>query len=149
MKLARRGVTSPIDMMRREMDQIFDDLLPLSWRRNEVDGGALSIWSPQADISENDKEYRIKMDIPGMEKDDIKVNMHEGRVTITGERKMEEEDKNGDSVRRERYHGSFYRAFTLPEKVLEDKIKAQFKNGVLHLTLPKAEVVKPKQIKVD
>jgi len=147
MKLAKRRNESTIDMLRREMDQIFDDLVPFSWHR-ENDDRISATWAPSADISENEKEYRIHLDIPGMEKEDIKVNVQDGRITVTGDRKVEEEQKNGDAIRRERYYGSFYRSFSLPEKVLEENIQAQFKNGVLRLTVPKAEVVTPKSIKV-
>jgi HSP20 family protein len=149
MKLKKRAAeTSTIDMLRREMDQFFDDLVPFSWSR-ENGGKELSSWAPSADISEDEKEYMIRMDIPGMEKNDIRVNFQDGRITITGERKIEEKDEKKDYIRKERYHGSFYRSFTLPETVKEEGIQANFKGGVLKLIIPKAEIAKPKPIKIN
>ncbi|MCC5913379.1 MAG: Hsp20/alpha crystallin family protein [Balneolaceae bacterium] len=148
MKLTRvKDQPSTIDVLRREMDHFFDDLVPYSWSK-ENGGKAISTWNPSTDITEDDNEYIIKLDIPGMEKKDISVNFHDGRVTITGERKLEEKEEKKDFIRRERFYGSFYRSFTLPEKVKEEKIEASFKEGVLKLSLPKAEVVKPKSITV-
>lgn len=149
MKLTKRS-TEPgtIEMLRREMDQFFDDLVPFSLKR-ENGGKLMESWAPSADISEDKKEYVIRMDIPGMEKNDIKVNYQEGRITITGERKIEEKEEKKDFIRKERYEGSFYRSFTLPDAVKEDHIEANFKNGVLKIVIPKAEVVEPKSIKVN
>lgn len=150
MKLTKRKVTEPgtIDTLRREMDLFFDDLIPFSWARDNR-GKELGSWLPSSDITEDESEYQIRLDIPGMEKEDIKVNFQDGRITITGERKMEEDEEKKDYIRRERYQGSFYRSFTLPEAVKDDKIQATFKDGVLKLVVPKAEIVKPKSIKVN
>jgi HSP20 family protein len=149
MKLAKRThEPGTIELLRREMDQFFDDMVPFSWTR-ENGGKGLSTWSPSADITEDEKEYMVRMDIPGIEKGDIKVNFQDGRITISGERKTQEKEENKDFVRQERFYGSFYRSFTLPEKIKEDQIQATFKNGVLKLVVPKAEVVKPKSIKVN
>ena len=149
MKLTKtRNGPNTIDMLRREMDHFFDDLAPFSWNR-ENSGKALSTWTPIADITENDKEYQILMDMPGMDKNDIKINIQDERVSITGERKSEEKEEKTDFIRQERYYGSFFRSFKLPAKVKEDEIKASFKDGVLKLLIPKAEVVKPKSIKVS
>lgn len=149
MKLTKKAhEPGTIEMLRREMDHFFDDLVPFSWSRDNG-GKAMSTWTPNADITEDEKEYLIRMDIPGMEKNDIKVNFQDGRVTITGERKTEEKEEKKGFIRQERYYGSFYRSFTLPEKIKEESIQATFKNGVLKLVIPKAEVVKPKMIKVN
>lgn len=149
MKLTKtRNGPSTIETMRREMDHLFDDLVPFSWSR-ERGGETLGTWTPSADITENEKEFRILVDMPGVDKKDIKVNFKEGRVTITGERMEEEKEEKDDFIRQERYFGTFYRAFMLPEKVKEDKIKATFKEGVLKLQIPKAEEEKPKSIEVS
>lgn len=149
MKLTKRShEPSTIDMLRREMDQFFDDLVPFSFRK-ENGGKLMESWAPRADISEDTKEYIIRMDIPGMEKKDIKVNYRDGRITINGERKIEEKEEKKDFIRRERFEGSFYRSFTLPDAIKEDMIEATFKNGVLKIIIPKAEVVEPKSIKVN
>lgn len=148
MKITRKTKEpGTIDILRREMDQFFDDLVPFSWSR-ENGGKTLETWTPSTDITEDEKEYMIRMDIPGMEKNDIKINVQDGRITVTGERKTEEKEENKGYVRQERYFGSFYRSFTLPEKLKEDGIQASFKNGVLKLQIPKDAVVKPKTIRV-
>ena len=149
MKLTKtRNGPNTIDTLRREMDHFFDDLVPFSWNR-EQSGRSLGTWTPNADITENEERYQVMMDMPGMDKNDIKVSYHDGRVSITGERKSEEKDEKDDFIRQERYYGSFYRSFLLPEKVKEDDIKASFEDGVLKVMIPKAEVVKPKSIKVS
>ena len=148
MKMIKREEPTTIDMLRREMDHFFDDLVPFSWRK-ENGGSDLRTWAPSADISEDDHEYLIKIDIPGMEKKDIKVNYQDGRVTITGERKTESKEEKKDYIRQERYQGGFYRSFSLPDTIKEDEIHATFKEGVLKLVIPKAETVKPKSIKVN
>lgn len=149
MKLTKKThEPNAIDLLRREMDHFFDDMVPFTFNRDNG-GKHLTTWSPNSDITEDDKEYMIKMDIPGMEKSDIKVQYHDGRVTISGERNEEEKEEKKDFVRQERYYGSFYRSFTLPEKIKEENIQATFKNGVLKLVIPKTEVVKPKPIKVN
>jgi HSP20 family protein len=149
MKLTKRvHEPSTVELLRREMDHFFDDLVPFSWSRDNS-SKELRTWSPSADISEDEKEYVVRMDIPGMEKNDIKVNYQDGRITITGERKTEGKEEKKDYIRRERYYGSFYRSFTLPEPIKDEEIKATFKDGVLKLAVPKAEVVKPKSIKVN
>ncbi len=140
--------TSAIDTLRREMDQIFDDLIPISWQT--LDGRRVAdTWSPSADISEDENEYMIRVDLPGFGKNDIKVNYQEGRISISGERHREEKEEKKDFIRRERYEGSFYRTFLLPDAVREDEIEATFKDGVLKVNIPKAETVKPKSIKVS
>jgi len=149
MKLTKREIEpNAIDLLRREMDHFFDDFVPVRWSR-ENGGKNLGSWTPSADITEDEKEYLIRLDIPGMEKNDIKVNFQDGRLTITGERKSEEKEEKKDYVRQERYFGSFYRSFTLPEKIKEEAIEATFKNGVLKLVVPKGEIKKAKPIKIN
>lgn len=148
MKLKRRTQEpNSLDILLREMDLFFDDLVPFSWSRDNG-GKAVSTWAPSADVTEDENEYVIRMDIPGMEKKDIKVNFQDDRLTVTGERRKEEKEEEKDFIRRERYYGSFYRAFTLPEKIKDEKINASFKDGVLKLSVQKAEAVKPKMIEV-
>jgi len=149
MKLTKKErEPNTIDLLRREMDHFFDDFVPMRWSR-ENGGKNLGSWTPSADITEDEKEYLIRLDIPGMEKNDIKVNFQDGRLTITGERKSEEKEEKKDYVRQERYFGSFYRSFTLPEKIKEEAIEATFKNGVLKLVVPKGEIKKAKPIKIN
>jgi HSP20 family protein len=105
-------------------------------------------WSPLVDITEDDKEYLVKAEIPEMKKEDIKVNVHEDVLTITGERKYEKEEKGKKYHRVERSYGSFMRSFTLPEDADGSKVSAEYKDGVLKVHLPKSEKAKPKAVEV-
>jgi HSP20 family protein len=105
-------------------------------------------WVPSVDVSETDGEYQIKAEIPDVRKEDVKVTLEDGVLTIQGARKQEKEDKGKKYHRVERTYGSFVRSFTLPDLVDEEKVKAEFKDGVLNLQLPKSEKAKPKAIEV-
>jgi HSP20 family protein len=105
-------------------------------------------WAPSVDVSETDGEYQIKAEIPDVKKEDVKVTLEDGVLTIQGERKHEKEEKGKKYHRVERSYGSFARTFTLPDLVDEEKVKAEFKDGVLNLQLPKSEKAKPKAIEV-
>jgi HSP20 family protein len=106
-------------------------------------------WTPLADITEDEKEYLIKADLPGMKKEDVKVTVENGVLIISGERQFEKEEKKRKYHRVERGYGTFMRSFTLPDDADGDKIKAEFKNGLLTVHLPKSEHAKPKQIEVN
>ncbi len=101
-------------------------------------------FSPRVDISENDKNLFIDAEIPGVDKKDLKITLQDNILTVEGEKKILDERKENDTHRTERIYGSFKRSFTLPENVDPDKIDAQFKDGVLHITLKKVE---PKEAK--
>lgn len=105
-------------------------------------------WMPVVDISENDGGYLIKAELPEVKKEDVKVTVEDGVLTIQGERRQEKEEKGKKYHRVERSYGSFVRSFTLPESVDESAVKAEYKDGVLNLHLPKSERVKPKAIDV-
>jgi HSP20 family protein len=105
-------------------------------------------WSPLVDITEDDKEYLIKAELPEMKKEEIKISVHEDVLSISGERKYEKEEKGKKYHRVERAYGSFVRSFTLPEDADASKINAEYKEGVLKLHLPKSEKAKPKAIEV-
>lgn len=106
-------------------------------------------WAPAVDIKENKDAFVIDAELPGMNKEDVKVTVHEGVLTIQGERKQEEETGDDRHHRVERVYGSFMRRFTLPENVDPDSVKAKFKDGVLSLNLKKVEPAEPKAIEVD
>ena len=106
-------------------------------------------WAPSVDILETDNELVLKADIPGVDLKDIDIRIENGTLSIKGERKFEKEENNKGFHRLERSYGSFVRYFTLPETVDTEKVKAEYNNGVLNLTLPKKEVAKPKAIKVQ
>src|SRR5437667_53018 len=102
----------------------------------------------QESITEDDKEYLIKAELPEVKKDDVKVAVENGVLTISGERKSEKEEKNRKYHRIERAYGSFERSFIVPDDADADKVNAEFKDGVLKVHLPKSEKAKPKQIEV-
>jgi len=105
-------------------------------------------WMPTVDISETDTEYLIKAELPEVKKEDVKVTVENGVLTLQGERRQEKEEKGKKYHRVERSYGSFARSFTLPESVDEGAVKAEYKDGMLNLHLPKTEKVKPKSIDV-
>ncbi len=106
-------------------------------------------WVPAVVIQETENELVVKADVPDMEMKDIDVRMENGTLTLRGERKLEAQKTEGGWHRVERSYGTFERAFTLPDTVNPEGVKADYKNGVLTVTLPKKEVAKPRQIKVN
>ena len=108
----------------------------------------LAKWSPLVDISEDDKEYLVKAELPELKKEEVKISVNNGELTISGERKLEKEEKDKKYHRIERSYGSFMRSFTLPEDVSADKVSAEFADGLLKVHLPKGEKPKPKSVEV-
>jgi HSP20 family protein len=106
-------------------------------------------WAPLIDIEEDNENITVKAELPGMNKNEIKVTVRDNMLFISGDRKQEKEIKDKTFHRIERSYGQFSRAITLPATVEADKIKASYKDGVLSITLPKPEVMKPKQIDVE
>jgi HSP20 family protein len=106
-------------------------------------------WSPAVDIFETEHELVLKADVPEIEMKDIDVQVENGTLTLKGERKFEQEQNGRGYHRIERGYGAFVRAFTLPDSVDVDKVKAEYKSGVLTVTLSKKEVAKPKTIRVE
>jgi HSP20 family protein len=109
---------------------------------------AVAEWAPLVDISEDDKEYLIKAELPEVKKEDVKVTAEQGTLTIMGERKFEKEEKGKKYHRVERSYGSFGRSFSLPDDASPGKVSAEFKDGVLTVHLAKDEKAKPQQIEV-
>jgi HSP20 family protein len=139
----------------RELEEMSDRLnrmfsRPALPRTNGNDKETMIVadWVPSVDVSETDGDYQIKAEIPDVKKEDVKVTVEEGVLTIQGERKQEKEEKGKKYHRVERSYGRFVRSFTLPDLVDEEKVKAEFKDGVLNLQLPKSEKAKPKAIEV-
>ena len=132
--------------LRDEIDRLFD--APLA----ELSRGAsqlLSGWTPALDVYEDKDNVYVRAELPGMKKEDIDVSLHNGSLSISGERKAQEEFKDAEVYRSERFVGRFQRTLSLPTAVAADKIKAQYKDGILSVTLPKAEEAKPRQIDVS
>lgn len=136
----------PIDLWSR-MQQQLNEL----WRTApelETSNVATSQWMPLVDIKEEPERFVIKADIPGVRPEAIEVTMENGALTIRGERSSEKEDKREGYHRIERSRGSFYRRFAMPDSADADHIKAQGKDGVLEIEIPKKAVVKPRKIEV-
>jgi len=124
-----------------EMNRVFDGFFGRFPSRFDTE------WSPNVDISETKDDFVVKAEVPGMEKEDVKITLQDNVLTLKGEKKQEKEDAT--CYRMERSYGSFVRSFSLPTVIRADKIKASYKDGILNITLPKAEEVKPKQIPIE
>lgn len=138
----------------------FKELEDMSNRMNRLfsrrsfgqDGGtealAVADWTPSVDVSETEGEYIIKAELPEVRKEDVKVTLEDGLLTIQGERRHEQDERTKKYHRIERSYGRFARTFSVPESVDDAKVKAEYRDGVLSLTLPKAEKAKPRAIEV-
>jgi len=109
----------------------------------------MSGWAPALDAYEDKENFVVKAELPGMKREDIEVSLHEGSLSISGERKSETKHEDAETHRAERFFGRFQRTLTLPAAVAADKVKAEYKDGVLTVTLPKTEEAKPKRIDVS
>lgn len=114
----------------------------------DVDGAFFADWAPAMDVQETDKEYLIKADLPDVKKEEVKVGIEDGVLSVEGERKLEKEEKGRKFHRIERAYGKFVRRMTVPTDVDATKVVAEFKDGVLNVHLPKSAVSKPKMIDV-
>ena len=129
--------------MQREIDRMFD-----RFSGGTLDDGITSTWLPAVDIIENENDYLVKVELPGVDKNGVKITINDDVLTIRGEKKQEREKKDDNYHRVERSYGSFQRSFTLPSSVQSEKIEASYDNGILTVMLPKAEEAKPKEIEV-
>ena len=132
-----------------EMNQLFDDFFGRTQKRWSAFGPEEGLWTPNVDVSETKDEIVVTAEMPGLKKEDIKLSVQDNVITLSGEKKSEEEKKDANFYRLERSFGSFCRSFTLPTPVEAEKIKASFKDGILKVTLPKSEKVKPKEIPIN
>ena len=121
---------------------------PAQWPEGQEEQIAVPEWAPLVDISEDDKEYLIKAELPEVKREDVKVTAEQGTLTITGERKFEKEEKGKKYHRVERSYGSFVRNFSLPDDASPAKVSAEFKDGMLTVHLVKDEKAKPQQVEV-
>lgn len=138
MSLVRYEPWSMLSQLRREMDQAM----------GEDNFAAASDWMPAVDIREDEKQFTITADIPGVDAKDIEVHAENGMLTIRGERENEKKEERDGYKRIERSYGSFFRRFTLPDTADTDKIAAKTEKGVLNITIPKHAKVLPKKIEV-
>jgi len=134
-----------LSSLRDEIDRLFEAPLAGFARNNQL----LSGWTPALDVYEQKDNVVVRAELPGMKKEEIEVSLHDNTLSISGERKYEETHKDKEIYRAERFFGRFQRSVTLPTLVSGDKVKAQYKDGLLTVTLPKAEEAKPKHIDVN
>lgn len=138
-----------MDELQRRLASVFD-LAPYHRNSLSTDEENMTVpeWAPAVDIIEDEKEYLIKVELPEIPKEAVKVTMEGGTLTISGERKGEKEEKGRRFHRIERYYGSFARSFTVPDDAEDGKVNAEFKDGMLRVHLAKTEKARPKQIEV-
>lgn len=138
------------DLLNFEKDfrRFFDQVNPFGDKNTETDLYESSVWTPLTDILEDKDHYFIKCDLPGIKKEDVKIQFTNGKLSISGERQEEKEKKDRNYHRIERVTGKFFRSFQLPDLIHSDQITAEFENGQLTVVIPKSEAVKPKEIPV-
>ncbi|KRT66044.1 MAG: Heat shock protein Hsp20 [Candidatus Dadabacteria bacterium CSP1-2] len=134
--------------LQERINRMFDDTIRTLY---PTDGEELEkgTWAPAVDIYETNDSFVVSADLPGLNKDEIQIDLKDNTLTLKGEKKFEEKVSKDNYIRVERAYGSFVRSFTLPQNVDPEKIKAKYKEGVLEITIPKKEEAKPKQIKVE
>ena len=133
----------------REVDEIFRQYSPFFNRALRRTGAEAGEWTPVADISETDKEYVIKAQLPEVKKEDVQVMLDNGVITISGERKHEKEHKDANEIRIESFYGTFSRSFSLPENIDAKGIRAETKDGVLRVRIPKTQATAPKTVSIE
>lgn len=140
--LIRYGGGPGIMSLRRDIDRLFDDLF------SGENGNTEQVWSPRTDLAETDDAYTIRMDVPGVAREDISVDLHEGTLTVSGSRSSEHEERGEKTHRVERFHGRFFRSFTLPQAGDGERVSARLADGVLTIEVPKREESRPRRIEV-
>lgn len=131
--------------LRDRMNRLFEEAFTGRGEEKEL---VSSTWSPSVDIRETDKELILTAELPGVEEKDIDIEVEDNILTIKGKREIEKETKEEEYHRIERSYGSFYRSFTLPAYVQQEKIKAEHEDGLLRIAMPKKSELKPKKVKV-
>lgn len=146
MNLIRWDPVKELEDMSERLNRMF--ARPMTRRDNGKETLTVADWVPTVDIEEGDEEYHIAAELPGLKKEDVKITLQDGVLTLQGERKQEKEEKGKRLHRVERSYGSFVRSFALPDVVDEAKVWAEFKDGELHIRLPKTEKAGAKAIEV-
>jgi HSP20 family protein len=134
-----------IEQFQQEMNRLFD----WTFGRHGSDDLWEGSWSPAVDVVQDSDRFHVRVDLPGMKREEIGITLNGDTLTITGEKKRENEVKEDSYFRAERYYGKFSRSLTLPSSVDANKIEATYKDGVLDITIPRSEEAKPKQIKIQ
>jgi HSP20 family protein len=144
-RLVRRDPFSELKGLQDDFARLFNTTWPRFFNGEEVLSGS---WAPSVDIYEDQNSIVLEADLPGIKPEDFKLSIENYKLTLSGERKLEKDEKGENFHRIERSYGSFTRNFTLPSTVNVDEVKAEFKDGVLRVTLPKREEVKAREIQV-
>jgi len=142
--LTRRTPNRTLRSLQREVDSLFDRFFDRTG-----DEGTSAVWAPQTDLVETDENFQLRLDVPGMSKEDIDINLQNGTLTVSGERTSERTDEGEDYVRVERAFGTFHRTFTLPDAVDHENIEAAYEDGVLSIHVPKTEESTRRQIEIQ
>lgn len=142
-QLTRRTPNRTVRDLQREVDSIFDQFFGRG-----SDDDTSTVWAPRTDLSETDDAFRIRLDVPGMTKDDIAINLQNNTLTVSGERSSERQEDGEEYVRVERAFGTFHRTFTLPDAVDPDRVEATYDGGVLTINVPKTEKSTRRQIEI-
>jgi len=141
---------SPFDAFQQEMNRLFDDFFKgFGGRPSAEAGGALAAFTPQIDMTEDDKSVKVTAELPGMNDKDIDINLSRDSLTIKGEKREEREERGEQTYYAERSFGSFTRVIPLPTEVNPDKAEANFSNGVLTVSMPKMHEEKKEQKKIE
>lgn len=144
-----------INQLQRRINEIFDDFFSSTsslsgWTHPSTNLAKFEQeFSPTCDVHENDREYLMSFDLPGVKKDEVKIEVYGNQLTISGERKREQKEESKGRLNSDRFYGSFFRSFFLPSEVNADLAEAHFENGVLKITLPKMEKNNSKQIPIN
>ncbi|PYU21049.1 MAG: molecular chaperone [Acidobacteria bacterium] len=134
-----------LNTLQEQVNRLFED----SFSRSRSGHAELASWAPAVDVYETESELVVKADLPDVQEKDIDVRMENNTLTIRGERKFSNEVQDDNYLRIERAYGTFTRSFSLPNTVNTEAIKADYRNGVLSVSMPKREETKPKQIKIS
>jgi HSP20 family protein len=146
MNLVRWNPFGEMTATQNRIDRMFSNPYWLTGRMD--DDTNMGRWNPAVDLYEKDDHFVIKAELPGVDKKDISIDLKDRVLTLSGERSHENEVKEENYFRKERSYGKFQRAFTLPADVDSDRIKAEFKDGLLQIEIPKPEEQKPKQVTI-
>lgn len=145
-KLVRFSPRTDLARMQHDFDSLFNSFFPSVG--SEDQGDEPITWHPRIDLVESPDAFELALDVPGVEKDNLQINLHDGVLSVSGERTARNLEENDTVVRFERQTGRFYRSFTLSNKIDEKKIEARQENGVLLVRLPKLEESKPRKISI-
>jgi HSP20 family protein len=137
---------SELTGLQREMNRLFDDIFPARGGSSDSEG---AVWRPSVDVHEDASGFMIDVELAGISKENVRINFQEGTLSISGERKYANECTEKNAHRVERFYGKFHRSVSIPGTVDGDRITASFSDGILHVVVPKAEAVKPRQIEIN